>query len=451
MASSRLIDLLRRLPVTVALTIAVCAVFAAQKAMGADSIAVLVRMGAMVPERLIEHGETWRLITAMFLHGGWVHFGLNLFALVQLAALTELLFGSRRLLAFYLVTGLAAGLTSTLFGPAHLWPAVGASGALFGLVGVLVGVALYGAPHWREQLQRPLRALMWAISLNFSILLVDLFVGLPVNIDHFAHLGGLVCGLLLAGAYPEPMAPVRSGESALAYGAIGAFLGAFVAAGAWGTDALEELPQDMEVAMVQRVGEREDGWARAGLLMLACEQLEEVGHPDVERVFEELIADSSIETLFWIEQSLHAENDWDRLVPLYEVWLELDPGNPQTKNALAWGLVVHTDESERDPERALELADAALAQLEELDEMWDVGAPWWAEEYLMDAQDLDAVKVGSRAAFLDTRAEALFQLGRLQEALTDQREAVDIGEEIEMGTLPEMKDRLDRIEQAIGS
>ena len=451
MASTRLVDLLKRLPVTVTLTLSVCAVFAMQKALGDQSIAVLVRMGALVPERLVEHGETWRLVTSMFLHAGWLHFGLNTFALVQLAALVELLFGSRRLLGFYLVCGIAGGLCSALFNPPYFWPSVGASGALFGLVGVLIGVAIYGAPHWREQLQRPLRALLFAVSLNFSILIADLVVGMPINIDHFAHLGGLVTGLLLAGAYPEPMAPVTRAESALGYGSIGAMIGAFLAATIWGTDSLAELPQDLEASMEVRIEQAEEGWYKAGLMQLTENQLTEVGHPDVEAVQARFLASCSVETLFWLQQTYYADEDWDRLRPLQEQWLALDPGNPDAQNALAWSLVIDPDESDRDPRRAFQLANEAIEGLEGLDEAPSTGAPEWFTWYLGLDEDWPARKEAARASFLDTRAEALFQLGRLQEALNDQREAVDIGKDQEMATLPEMEERLERIQAAIGS
>ena len=72
---------------TIALTLAVTGVFALELWLGGvDSIRVLMRMGALHSGRLVAEGETWRLITAMFLHGGWLHFTLNTLALVQLAA-----------------------------------------------------------------------------------------------------------------------------------------------------------------------------------------------------------------------------------------------------------------------------------------------------------------------------------------------------------------------------
>src|SRR5690606_6253704 len=107
--------------------------------------------------------------------------------------------------------------------------------------------------------------------------------------------------------------------------------------------------------------------------------------------------------------------------------VELAPDEPLALNALAWSLVTRAADR-RDPARAEALARRALASL---------GEPG------------DKSGRQQRAAFLDTHAEALLQLGRLSEALAAQREAVALAEEVRLGELPAMRERLGRIEAAL--
>jgi len=149
---------------------------------------VLVRLGAMVPA-LVWAGEWWRLLTAMFLHGGVLHIALNGWALYQLGGLFEAWMGSARMAVTYFVSGLAGSLASLFFLRGDL--SVGASGAIFGVLGALVGVLLRRRGRLSPQAKALLTQLLTWAGIN-------VFLGFSTpNIDNAAHLGGAAAGLLL--------------------------------------------------------------------------------------------------------------------------------------------------------------------------------------------------------------------------------------------------------------
>ncbi|MGH2657324.1 MAG: rhomboid family intramembrane serine protease, partial [Actinomycetota bacterium] len=94
----------------------------------------LLEAGAMVPV-LVARGEWWRLVTAMFLHVGVLHLALNSFGLYIFGSVVEQALGTARMVTLYLVTGFCATAVSFAFGPPAV-AAVGASGAVFGMLGV---------------------------------------------------------------------------------------------------------------------------------------------------------------------------------------------------------------------------------------------------------------------------------------------------------------------------
>jgi rhomboid protease GluP len=158
---------------------------------------LLSNMGAVVPG-MLHGGDYRRLVVAMFLHGNLLHWATNCIALVQLGALYEALFGSRRFMAIYFATGITASLASAMY--QHL-PSVGASGAIFGLLGALIFSVLRSPLYRREKWARSVVA-----QLGFWIVL-NLAIGFYFPfIDNVAHLGGLVCGLLL-GFLPHRVPP----------------------------------------------------------------------------------------------------------------------------------------------------------------------------------------------------------------------------------------------------
>ncbi|MDQ5813794.1 MAG: rhomboid family intramembrane serine protease, partial [Actinomycetota bacterium] len=133
-----------RLPITFGLIAACAAVYVLAAAAGPTVGAPLVRglllqpqevlaLGALVPA-LVAEGEAWRLLTSLFLHSGFTHLALNMISLYFLGSFAEVSFGRSRFLALYFISGIAGGLAYLYFG-AFNSPAVGASGAIFGLLG----------------------------------------------------------------------------------------------------------------------------------------------------------------------------------------------------------------------------------------------------------------------------------------------------------------------------
>jgi membrane associated rhomboid family serine protease len=159
----------------------------------------LVTWGGLNP-LLIAHGEYYRLITATFLHGGLLHVALNMYVLWILGSMLEPALGSGRFATVYFVSGLVASATSYWLSPVQEL-GVGASGAIFGLLGAWLAFAYrrrdtaFGAMQLRQ-------ALFW-VGLNFVF-------GLTIGgIDNFAHLGGLVGGIV-TGAIVDGTGPLRS-------------------------------------------------------------------------------------------------------------------------------------------------------------------------------------------------------------------------------------------------
>ena len=142
--------------------------------------------GALVPA-LVAQGEAWRLLSSVFLHSGAVHLGFNMISLYFLGSFVEVAFGRARFLALYLLSGLAGGLAYLYFGDFNP-PAGGASGAIFGLLGGILGYALrQGTFSWQNPL---IRQLLILLALN-------LYIGFSVpNISNTAHLGGLAGGFV---------------------------------------------------------------------------------------------------------------------------------------------------------------------------------------------------------------------------------------------------------------
>lgn len=199
----------RKAPVTKALLVMIAIVFAFEVLTHAfDSDSAMIALGAIVPG-LLQRGEVWRLITSMFLHGGWLHWAANSWALYQLGTLYEVLFGSKRFTFIYFATGIIAGIASSLY---NHGPAVGASGAVFGIMGAFI-FSIRRSPLYRHQ--------PWTKSLIVQLIfwiVVNISIGLRMPfIDNTAHVGGLIAGLLL-GFIPHRIPPPPPGESVIDVG-----------------------------------------------------------------------------------------------------------------------------------------------------------------------------------------------------------------------------------------
>jgi rhomboid protease GluP len=137
-------------------------------------------------------GEWWRLVTPIFLHGGLMHFFFNSYVLLQIGPVVEEIYGPKRFWVIYLSCGVAGNLLSQLTRPTMT---VGASGAILGLMGLLL---VYGSRHGGVFGQSLKSAMIrfGAYMLIFSVLFWNIA-------DHRAHIGGLLCGALMAVVVPS--------------------------------------------------------------------------------------------------------------------------------------------------------------------------------------------------------------------------------------------------------
>ena len=155
---------------------------------GTDDQQVLLDFGAMLGP-LISDGEYWRLFTAMFLHSGFMHLGLNGVVLFIFGGMVERSYGHARFLLIYVLAGLSGSVASYLFNSIAI--GAGASGAIFGVIGALAAYFLVQRETFGKEAQNSLIAVA-------IIVVVQLFMGLAApGIDNWAHLGGLVAGFIL--------------------------------------------------------------------------------------------------------------------------------------------------------------------------------------------------------------------------------------------------------------
>jgi rhomboid protease GluP len=154
---------------------------------GSTNTAVLIRFGAKA-NALIAQGQVWRLLTSIFLHIGPMHLFFNSYALFIFGVEVERIYGSARFVIIYLLAGLYGSLVSFALGP-NL--SAGASGAIFGLLGVMVAYFRRHHETFGERGRQRLLSLLGVAGFN-------LVLGFTVpGIDNLAHLGGLVSGTIL--------------------------------------------------------------------------------------------------------------------------------------------------------------------------------------------------------------------------------------------------------------
>lgn len=187
--------------VTLALIAVNVAVFIWQLAAGAlEDEKTIVAAGALVRDRVLGSGEGWRLGSSMFLHGSPDHLLGNMIVLYILGVAGEHAYGWRRMLGLYLASGLTGALLSMAFSPG---PSVGASGAIFGLMG---GVIVFLYRHQKHFFLRDKRIglvlVIWGcyqIATGF----------LTPFIDNFAHIGGIIGGALAGLVCKSPLLAAR--------------------------------------------------------------------------------------------------------------------------------------------------------------------------------------------------------------------------------------------------
>jgi rhomboid protease GluP len=163
---------------------------------------VLYRLGALWAPAIV-HGEYYRLVTAMFLHGGLIHIGFNMMVLMDIGPVVEEVYGSARFLFLYTAAGIA-GYVFSAFTPFRPHPAlgVGASGAILGLIGVMIAITTRRGGSAMQALRS--RLVSWVVS-------IFVFGFLMSGIDNWAHFGGLAAGFGLGKVFAdrEPINPAE--------------------------------------------------------------------------------------------------------------------------------------------------------------------------------------------------------------------------------------------------
>jgi rhomboid protease GluP len=148
------------------------------------------RLGLSAPYGIYVQHQWYRLITAMFLHGGLIHIGFNMMALMQLGPALEELYGSSRYFFLYIFTGAFGFLVSSILGTYSL----GASGGLLGLVGAMLAVTTKrGGAYMRELRSRLISSVVFLFVLGF----------MGMGIDNKAHLAGLASGFVLGKVFAD--------------------------------------------------------------------------------------------------------------------------------------------------------------------------------------------------------------------------------------------------------
>lgn len=180
----------------------------------------------MWPFGIALFGEWYRLLTAAFLHGSFLHIAFNMYVLFALGPTLERVLGHVRFLVLYLVAALGGSVASYTFSDPRT-VSVGASGAIFGLMGALIVAG---------------RRLKWDITQVLVLLGINVVIGfLSPDVDWRAHFGGLVVGALVAGVFVWTPPPLKSSRTLWQSLGVLAILGVLVAVTMWRTGALVAL------------------------------------------------------------------------------------------------------------------------------------------------------------------------------------------------------------------
>ncbi len=162
---------------------------------GSKSTEVLMDFGGAY-RPYCQHGQWWRLVMPIFLHLGWPHILLNMYALYILGPMLERVYGYGRFAFIYMGAGIASFYLSMRMSTGI---SAGASGAIFGVAGAMLATGFLHReliPHrWRRAFGK---LLLVAVALE---LILDRTIP---NIDNWGHVGGLMAGLILAGLIPPP-------------------------------------------------------------------------------------------------------------------------------------------------------------------------------------------------------------------------------------------------------
>lgn len=151
---------------------------------------------ALKPSNILQGMYLWSFLTSMFMHANFFHLFVNMFSLFFLGSLIERILGPKRYFLFYLSSGLFAGIffvfSSLIFRESLSSFAVGASGALFGVAGLMM-ILTPNLPLYVMFIPIPIKAKYAIPGLLIVLWLISITGGIPIG--NTAHLGGLILGL----------------------------------------------------------------------------------------------------------------------------------------------------------------------------------------------------------------------------------------------------------------
>lgn len=145
-------------------------------------------MGALNWAKVVHEHQGWRLISCIWLHAGLVHLVVNMLSLLFIGIRLEQQFGFVRIGVIYLISGFGGSVLSALFLRSN-YISVGASGALFGLLGSMLSELIM---NWTIYSNKAA-----AIITLLFIIAINLAIGILPHADNFAHIGGFASGFLL--------------------------------------------------------------------------------------------------------------------------------------------------------------------------------------------------------------------------------------------------------------
>ncbi|KAL3645387.1 tubulin folding cofactor A [Castilleja foliolosa] len=151
------------------------------------SSSTLDKLGALEWNKIVHENQAWRLITSIWLHAGVIHLLANMLSLVFIGIRLEQQFGFLRIGLIYLLSGIGGSILSALFIQRNI--SVGASGALFGLLGAMLSELLTNWTIYTNKIA--------ALFTLLVIIAINLAIGILPHVDNFAHIGGFMSGFLL--------------------------------------------------------------------------------------------------------------------------------------------------------------------------------------------------------------------------------------------------------------
>ncbi len=302
----------------------------------------LIQFGAYSYHLIVEDGEYWRLLTSTFLHAHALHLLLNMGILFLLGSLLEGVYGRSRFLFFYLISAIISSVASLPFVQNAL--GVGASGAVFGLIGVAVTLGI----RYKDRLPRRLGRILGLPLLPF--IAIDILLGFFIfpyfnyNVNNAAHLGGLFTGFVGGMVLTPEIFSYHRSEKRIVAGLTAVLVALTIASGVMPVLHAVTDSKDTAERQVDRVPPADlTDYIKSHEKIILTRPYD----PNAYAILENLY----IEAL----QTFPDDASWThKLKQFYEKALQADPDNPVWNNNLLW--VYHATSFER-PDEQTDLTD----------------------------------------------------------------------------------------------